>query len=112
MLEEGIQARDGREVGGSGRAVLETVYVVGGEIWFGTESERMAVRFDREARRRSIRVDPGKSGHLWSVLSFEAQTRPYHVSASLEEVVEYALDKEHRYCLKRGVEPLFPATLR
>lgn len=112
VLEEGARALDGREMGPSGRAVLETVYMVGGEIWFGAESERMAVLFDPEARRRTIKVDPGKSGHLWSVLSFEAQTRPHHVSASLEEAVEYALDKEHRYCLKRGVEPLFPATLR
>jgi hypothetical protein len=31
---------------------------------------------------------------------------------SLEEAAEYALDKEHRYCLRKAVEPLFPDSLK
>ena len=63
MLVEGV-LRVGREVVGPGRPFLGMVYMVGREILFGAESERMVVRFDRGARRRSIRVDPDRSGHL------------------------------------------------
>jgi hypothetical protein len=29
-----------------------------------------------------------------------------------EEAVKYVLDKEHRYCLEKGVEPLFLDSLK
>ncbi|KAK3292025.1 uncharacterized protein B0H64DRAFT_377582 [Chaetomium fimeti] len=65
-----------------------------------------------ELTGRFGRIDPKKSGQMWSAYRFEPQTRPHHVSGTLTDAVEYALRKEHRYCLERGVKPLFSGALR
>ncbi|KAH6847230.1 hypothetical protein B0I37DRAFT_374530 [Chaetomium sp. MPI-CAGE-AT-0009] len=109
---DGVLDRVNREGNPGCCPFLGTVYAVGREIWFGAESDKEEVLLDREARRRSIRVDPKRSGQMWSAYKFEAQTRPHHVSGSLKEAVEYALLKEDRYCRERGVEPLFSGALR
>ncbi|SPQ24844.1 44cb1f66-9f49-4a90-ae34-93c9ac8d97ca [Thermothielavioides terrestris] len=90
-----------------------TVYMVGREIPFGAHSDRLPVRYDASARRRSIRlVPPGVGGSRQppptAVHDFHPLCRPWHVAGGLKEAVEYALAEEYWDCIEHGLSPLFP----
>jgi hypothetical protein len=55
------------------------------------------------ARRRLIIIDPAESNDEVEL----PNARPWHVAASLEEAVEYALTEEYWDCVEEGLTPLF-----
>jgi hypothetical protein len=87
---------------------FRTVYMIGGDIPFGASSDDYEVHWDREVRRRSICVDPEKSGNEVAVYEFHPLLRPWHVAGSLREAVEYALTEEYWDCIEKGLRPVFP----
>ncbi|KAK4235137.1 hypothetical protein C8A03DRAFT_18078 [Achaetomium macrosporum] len=92
---------------------LRTVYMIGKDIQFGAQSDAYSVAYDKRVRRRSVRIDPSRSGQLReaAVHDFGPELRPWHVAGSLKEAVEYALyalAEEYWVCVEVGLKPLWP----
>jgi hypothetical protein len=97
-----------KELNPEAKPWLRTVYMIGRDIPFGASSDEYEVHWDKEARRRSIRVDPEKSRPEVAVHEFHPLLRPWHVAGSLKKAVEYALTEEYWGCVEKGLRPVFP----
>jgi hypothetical protein len=88
---------------------LRTVYMIGKDIHFGAHTDAYEVEVDSRARRRSVRIDPSRSARLreGAVLDFPPEIRPWDVTGSLREAVEYTLTEEYWECIEAGLKPLW-----